>query len=223
MAQIVRSKVGPVIAGDGTYPEGRGGRTGELIVADAHGRYTETTYRAGVYSISSAGAGQAQVAANLFSTAIATFQPIVGIYNPTPNTINVAILKAWIGIVGQAASATVPGGFMWVVASNQNITQAGTTPINNFTLQAKGSRVVGLVNQALTGATGSLSVLRPIASMNPNVTNAATPTILGLSIFEDQVEGSIIVPPSGFVGIANGITGTTNTFQGGITWEEIPL
>ena len=194
----------------------------ELLASEMLPRYTYGTLTGNQYSISSAGAGQTQVAANLFSTAIATFQPIVGVYNPLTNNKNAVITKMWVGVVGQAASATVTGGFMLVVSSGQRITQAGTVPVNHLTLKQQGSTMIGLVNQALTGATGSLLVLRPVASTNPNTTNTA-PTITPFSVYEEQTEGAIIVPPGGVIGIANGITGTTNTFQAGMSWIELPI
>jgi hypothetical protein len=223
---IIRTKPGVVTAQDGTYPELRGGRKGGLVSQDVGGRYEEAAYRNAVYSISTGGAGQAQAAANLFSTAIATFQPIVGVYNPSNSPVRLSVLKAWVGISAYPASATITGAFMWVVSSGQNsITQAGTVPVSNSTFKQQGSQAVGLVNQALTGATGSLLVLRPMAATLPNAAQISTLAgdTPGFSIYEEQTEGSIIVPPAGVLGIANGITGTTSTFVAGMMWEEIPL
>lgn len=222
---IIRVKPGPLVAQDGTYPEWRGNRKGAGTVQDIGGRYEEAAYRNNIYSITTAGAGQAQAAANLFSTAIATFQPIVGLYNLSTSPVRLSILKAWVGISAYPTAATITGSFMWVVSGGQNaITQAGTVPVSNSTFKQQGSQAIGLVNQALTGATGSLLVLRPLAATLPGALQGTvagdTP---GYPIIEEQVEGSIIVPPAGVLAIANGITGTTSTFVAGITWEEIPL
>lgn len=222
---IIRTKPGVVTAQDGTYPELRGNRKGALTSQDVGGRYEEAAYRGAIYSVSTAGAGQGQVGSNLFSTAIATFQPIVGVWNPSNSPVRLSILKVWMGIVGLPSAATNPGGFMFVVASGQNaITQAGTTPISQSTFLAKGSQAVGLVNQPLTGAVGSLLVLRPVSCSNPTgVQGTITGNQPAYGLTEEQTEGAIIVPPGGVLGIANGLTGTTATFQAGITWEEIPL
>src|SRR6266550_1523764 len=95
---IIRVRPGVAVANDGTYPEWRGSRKGASGVQDLGGRYEEATYRGVVYSLSTAGAGQTQAGANLFSTAIASFQPIVGVYNPSNSSVRLSILKAWVGI-----------------------------------------------------------------------------------------------------------------------------
>jgi len=133
-------------------------------------------------------------------------------------------LKAYIGITAYPAAATNPGGFLWQVASGQSITQAGTAPINHSTLKASGSGMIGLVNQALTGATGSLLVLRPAPADNPNaVQGTLTGDTPGYQMIEEQIEGAVVIPPGGFFGLYTGLTGTTSTFSAGLTWAELPV
>jgi hypothetical protein len=195
----------------------------ELVCTQLLPKFASLTLSGALFSVSSAGAGQAQVGANLFSTAIATSQPIVGVFNPSGSGKNAIITKAYIGISAFPASATATGGFLWAVASNQVITQAGTVPTNHLTLKQSGSSMVGIVNQALTGATGSLIVLRPMTCAIPNVAMPATATSGAFQIMEEEIEGAIVVPPGGFAGIYNGITGTTATFLGGLSWTELPV
>ena len=194
----------------------------EMVATELLPRYAYLALSGLVYSISSSGGGQTQVAANLFSTAIATFQPIVGLYNPLTNNKNAVILKAWVGNSAYPASATIPGGFFWVVSSGQSITQAGTVPTSNLTLKQTGSSVIGLVNQALTGATGSLITLRPLAATLQSIAEPATAVNTSSPVLEEQTEGAIVIPPGGVIGIANGVTGTTSTFIAGMTWAELP-
>lgn len=221
--QVQKGVLPSVASGTSSQPLTQG-QFGEALVSELNARYGNLALTGSVFSISTAGAGQAQVAANLFSTAIATAQPIVGLYNPLTSNKNAVILKAYIGITAYPSAATLIGGFVYSVSAGQTITQAGTQGTNHLTFKQSGSTMVGLVNQALTGAVGSLIVLRPVPADNPPILQGTvagdTP---GFQIIEEQIEGSIIVPPGGVLGMFTGLTGTTSTFAAGLTWAELPL
>src|SRR5258707_1216574 len=134
---IIRTKVGPIIGQDGSYPEIRGGRKGGMMQQDVGGRYEEAAYRGNVYSSATAGGGVQLAATHLFSTAIGTFTPILAIYNPLTSPVNLAILNAWCTLTAAVlATAAQTGAFWWVVQSGQSITNAqSATPVNHKTFK----------------------------------------------------------------------------------------
>jgi hypothetical protein len=224
---IIRVKPGVVTAQDGTYPELRGSRKGGLVAQDCAGRYEESTYRGNTYTCSTAGGGLATAATQLFSTAIATFTPILAIYNPLISKVNLSVLQVYSGLsAAPLATAAQTGAYLLVCGAGQSITNAQTaTPVNNFTLKASGSGAVGITGVALTGAVGNATVLRPCVGLINVVTAAANVTVMPGAINCDNIDGNIIVPPGGYLGIAMGISNAVgSTFTtAGITWEEIPL
>lgn len=221
---IIRVKPGPVVAQDGSYPELRGTRKGSLTSQDVGGRYEEATYRGNCYSISTTGAGFVLAAVNLFSTAIGTFQPILAVYNPSTNTKYFVLLQAWCGVTASPlATPAQTGGFFFVGNAGQLITNTQTaTPVNNYTLKAAGSTGIGILNTTLTGAVGNSLLIRPMSSVASLTT--ATANVSGLigPINVEDIAGGIIIPPGGYIGLANGVSNTTMTVSAGLSWEEIP-
>jgi hypothetical protein len=221
---IIRIKPGPVVAQDGSYPELRGTRKGALTAQDVGGRYEEATYRGNCYSISTTGAGFTLAAVNLFSTAIGTFQPILAVYNPSTNTKYFTLLQAWCGVTASPLAApTQTGGFFFVGNSGQLITNAqSATPVNNYTLKASGSTGIGILNVALAGAVGNPVLIRPMSSVASLTTASANVSGLIGAISVEDVAGGLIIPPGGYIGLANGVSNTTMTVSAGLSWEEIP-
>lgn len=216
-------QVGPQILADGTSASVRQDKTGALVV-NQFGKYYEATYRGSKFSASVGGAGQVLVAANLFSTAIASFQPIFCLYNPQNNVVNFVIQHIYCGVTADPASAGVTGGFLLVANNNQNITNASSpTPVNTKTLKAIGSQAVVVLNATLTGAVGNPILLRPVQSTNALSAQGATVTPLTGTVFVEETSGSIIVPPGAYLAIANGISNTTATVIAGMDWDEVPV
>jgi hypothetical protein len=220
---IIRVKPGVVTAQDGTYPELRGGRKGGLLSQDVGGRYEEAAYRGSVYSAATAGGGVALAATHLFSTAIATFTPILAVYNPLTNNKNFSVLAAWAGLHSGTATQATTGGLLFVVNSGQSITNAqSATPVSHNTFKASGSSAIGISNAALAGAVGNVIVLRPLQALIQSGT--VTSQTMGLAVLPMEfVEGSIIIPPGGYLGIATGVSIATGNVVAGVTFEEIPL
>jgi hypothetical protein len=111
------------------------GEFSDLLITPLMAKYYENAYRGNIFSSSTAGGGVALAATALFSTAIATFTPILAIYNPLTNNKNLSILHAFAGVVGGAATQATTGGLLWVVGSGQSITNAqSATPVSHLTL-----------------------------------------------------------------------------------------
>jgi hypothetical protein len=203
------------------------GEFSDVLVTELMGRYYENTYRGLKFSNSTVGGGVQLAATHLFSTAIGTFTPILAIYNPLTSGKNLSVEQAWIGLASAPlATATQTGAFFFVVGSGQSITNAqSATPVNNGTLKAAGSSAIGISNAVLAGAVGNPAILRPISGDIEVVTATAnTNAILG-SITVEDIAGSIIVPPGGYLGIANGVSNAVagHLVVAGFTWDEVPV
>jgi hypothetical protein len=222
---LIQAQTGPQTLQDGTYPNLRAGKAGDAIISELNGRYYENTYRGNKYAASVGGAGQTLVAANLFSTAIGTFQPIMALYNPLTNNKNFVIAQAWCGITQSTLlTPTQAGGFFWVGNAAQAISNAASvTPINCLTLKQTGSTAIPVLNAVLTGAVGTQILIRPISSSIQLVTATANATGQAVDFVMEEVAGSLVVPPGGYVGFANGISSTTGVVNAGMVWDELPI
>jgi len=195
-----------------------------LVASELNSRYYLNTYLGNRYSAATVAA---LVATQLFSTAIATFTPIFALYNPLTNKVNLVIDHIWCGL-SQSPLATIAqtGAYLLVVGAGQSITNVSSlTIINNATLKAAGSQAVGITAAVLAGAVGNPLVFRPLGGDIALVTATANATGLIGSIAVEDVAGSIIVPPGGYLAIANGVSnavaGMSTTV--GMTWNEIAL
>lgn len=201
------------------------GEFSEALVTELMARYYQQTYRGNKYTCSAAGGGVQLAATHLFSTAIASFTPILAVYNPLTSKVNLAIDHLWVGLSSAPlATATQTGSFLLVVGSGQSITNAqSATPVNNFTLKAAGSSAIGITNAAMAGAVGNATLLRPVSGDAELVTTTANATGLLGSINVEDIAGSIIVPPGGYLAIANGVSNAVagHLVVAGITWDEI--
>jgi hypothetical protein len=198
-----------------------------LVVSELNPRNYLNAYAGNVYSASTAGGGLATAATQLFSTAIATFTPILALYNPITNNKNFAIENIWCGLsAAPVLTATQTGAYLLVVNSGQSITNAQTaTPVNHLTFKASGSSAIGITGVALTGAVGNPIVLRPMTSTIELVTATANASAVTGTIDIEDIGGAIIIPPGGYLGIAMGISNAVagHLTTAGFTWAEIPV
>jgi hypothetical protein len=203
------------------------GEYSELLISQLMGKYYEQNYRGNKYVASTAGGGVQLAATHLFSTAIATFTPILAIYNPLTSPVNLVVQKIWCGLTAAPlATATQTGAFLLVGGSGQSITNAQTaTPVNAKTLKAAGSQATGVTNVALTGAVGNATLLRAISG-DLEITTATANVSAVISILnQEEVAGGIIVPPGGYLAIANGISNAVagHLVTASFEWDEIPV
>src|SRR5712691_5749074 len=100
--------VGAQSVGDGTFPTARGGKTGETIVTELHGRFYEQNYRTGLYS---GGMTLTSISNVTFTTGTlgATCTPVIGLWNPSTSPVNLIILQAMLGVTITAATKTGGG------------------------------------------------------------------------------------------------------------------
>lgn len=203
---LVQTQAGPATAADGGQVNLRAGKQGDVIVSELHGRYYETTYRKAGFN----GAITGQVT----TVGLATTYTGLCLSNPIGSSVNLVLNKVgYAFIVAFAAGATV--GLMTGFNSGTNVTHTTpVTPRNQFLNGASGS---GLLDSSATLPTAP--TLNTVLAAG--LTGAITVATL-VQGFAD-LEGSIIVPPGGYVAF---YTSTVSGAAGGafsFGWEEVPV
>lgn len=194
---------------DGVGVAARGGRGAEVLVSEFMGRFYEMTYRKKVFSTQVS--GYTYAATGNTPLAAGTGVPVVGVYNPTGSPVNLVLLLLTI-----ATTSGTPGGpFHWnVIPAPAGITAAGAAPVSHFTFQASGSQAKGFANAVITGSAAA-TYLRPVGGP------AAIAAGAGVNSITEFVDGSIIVPPGAFAGVAGTAVGTTHVLSAGLVWAEV--
>jgi hypothetical protein len=230
----VEGQVGPQIVQDGAFNEFRLGRTAEQIVQELHGRFYEQAYRGVLFS---GGMTTTSISNATFTTAdannatlatAATSTPICGIYNPSTSTVNAVILQATLSLVNSAATETGLGGLVWVAYTGNSAISTGSNPVNRKTLVALGSQCKNLAGVALTGlasvSTGIMAasaLSQPFNNFSFVGTAAGAPTFYPASV--ENIDGSIIVPPGGVLGLFCVTTPVAWSAAASLLWEEVAI
>lgn len=220
-------KAGPIQIGDSVPFTQRGGRQGDGIISELHGRFYESAYRGNLFS---GGMPLTSIAAATFTTATlgATCTPIIGIWNPLSSVVNASILQARLQAIITALQNTGGGGFMWATSTGNSAISTGNAPLNRKTLAASGSACKDMSGVALTGLTNNLVVREAAGLAGGNAFNIATldtaagfSTMLAPSI--ENVDGSILVPPGGVLALLCTTTPVALSAASGMFWEEVPV
>jgi hypothetical protein len=203
------------------------GEFSDQLVSQLMAKYYQQNYRGNKYVCSAAGGGVQLAATHLFSTAIATFTPILALYNPLTSKVNLALMKLWCGLIAAPlATITQTGAFLLMGNSGQLITNAqSATPVNAASLKAQGSSAIGITNAVLAGAVGNPLLLRPVSGNVEIVTATANANGIQGPVNQEEVAGSIIVPPGGYIALATGISNAVagHLIAAGFEWDEIPV
>ena len=200
----IQGQSGPQVITDGVNTTIRTGRTGELVVTEAHGRYQEAVYRGNVFVA-------ANQAAQALSTALSTTQTGFTLTNPAGSGRILVLLDAAIAI------ASAPAGISTLVwAANVNTVAAAvtqTTPltVRNANLGFAGTPV-GLASSAVTLPAAPV-VVRPVGG-GPVATGSVTS-----SFIRDELNGILTLQP----GTALSLSALTTAISVicSLTWEEI--
>jgi len=181
------------------------GQQGEMITGSSHGKYYEA-----------AKAGRLFYAANkalkAFTVGLATTYTGLCVSNPAGSGVDLVIQR--VGFGHGAAPTTLP-----VIAIIGGHTAAGvvthTTPL---TAGARSCKLDGLGGKALVDE--ACTIVSPLYIM-PLMSSPATGTLpVGGALSMVDVDGSLVVPPGGWVATA---ANTVATGFSGILWEEIPI
>lgn len=197
---------GPVQRADGVLGAVRGGKTGEMLISQTHGKYYEAALRGRLhYSYCAAIAMSASATSALGNI----------LWNPPNSGVNLALGKwdlanvvtdnnALEFLLGYSVQAAVPGSVTAAVTG-----PALLGPVGTPTSLAKAYSVATIT----TAATAICSL---------GYIYAAIDTV-GQGQIQGDFDGSIIVPPGYLVHImcaaAAGASGTYST----LFWEEVPI
>lgn len=225
MAKSILLKVGIQNTADGTDIPSRGGRQGDQIVSELHGRFYEQTLRGNVYS---AGMTTTSINAATFTTATlgATGTPILGVWNPVTSPVNLVILQAIMVITVTAATNTGCGTFQWCSSVNNSAITTGATPWNRKTLSQAGSFAKNMAGLAMTGQTNPLVVMHAAclgggSGGNFSFVGTAAGQFTVQDVSVENVDGGLIVPPGGLLAVLCTTTPVAHSATSALIWEEV--
>ncbi len=192
---------------DGTQAPIRGGKTGEMFVADAHARFYDAVRRGNVFN--------ASIPVTALSVNSTTFTGLA-LINPVGSGKVLSLMEVLVGIgtaTAGAAGVILTGGAQIAAISTNAVTIQ-----NAYMGKSGGSASVAVASSGATILTATM--LRaiwntPLATSGTAATPAPTPFI------KDQVDGAILIGPGQVVSL-QAIT-TAISVIASMTWEEIPL
>ena len=151
-------------------------------------------------------------------------------WNPSTSGKNAVILQAALMDQLNNVTSVALSDFVWVgsVGNSANLT-AGLAPFNRNTLASSGSsmKAFTLSTASLcTGLTNTLVIIEPVdagvaSALLTTTVAAATPT--PSPVYVQNVDGSLIVPPGGILGIMNQVSVTTHSVAARLMWMEVSV
>src|SRR6266446_5056040 len=111
------------------------GEFSDVLVTELMARFYQQNYRGALYSW---GKTSTALSANSISLN-STTTPIIGLWNPSSNTVNAVILQVRLQSVLQAASSTTQGALVYAVSTGNAGITTGNAPWNRKTLVQSGS------------------------------------------------------------------------------------
>jgi len=226
---VIAGQSGVQALTDGVSTPPRLIRTGEFGFSEIHGRFYEQNYRANLYANGITTLTSINAATFTSATTGATATPIVGVWNPATSSVNVIVLQAVVGFTLTAATVTGGAPFVWLASVGNSAITTGVAPWNRKTLAQTGSQAKGVSGVALTGLTNTLSVMFGSAITGGASGNfsfvgtAAGDTTIHAGTTCENLDGSIIVPPGGVLGLFATTTPVAHSVTSSIFWEEVPL
>lgn len=201
-------RTGPVVSADGSIQPARGGKTGEIIVADAHARFHEATVRGAVYSGSIVG--------QVTTVGLATTYTGLCLSNPVGSGKVVSIISVgYAFIVAFAAGSVI--GLMTGYNAATNVTH--TTPVTvRSNLYTGGGGNVALLDSAATLPTAP--TLNEI--LGAGLTGAITTSVF-IPSGAIPIDGRIALPPGGYAAFYTSTASGAAAGAFSFTWEEVSL
>lgn len=206
----------------------RGGRDGDQIVSNLHGRLYEQNYNGRVFSDGLATVQAITAATYNISTLGATCTPIAGLYNPSTSGVNAVLSHAVLSTIKTALQNTGCGPFFWATSIGNSAISTGNNPLNRKTLVASGSMCKGMSGVALTGLTNNLTV-RGASALHGGSSSLAAflETQAGSASWhessKEQLEGEFIIPPGGVIALLAGSAPVAVSASSMLVWEEVPV
>ena len=202
----ISAQIGPISPSPSGTPLLRTGPTAELVMSEMYGKYYEATRLGLVFTSIQAIAGLA-----LLTSTSTTIN--YALFNPPASGKKAILIKQTFGYISGTMTA---GAIMYAV--NTALTNAVTGTALTITNNLNGGPSSSL--QAFSTATVvAMTNLRP--AKYSQVVQAATATNAPFQ-FDEDLDGSIVLPPGGALGIGGNIAlGTVVVCS--TTWIEIPF
>lgn len=183
----------------------RTGPSGEIIVQNVHADLYEATVRGQIFSGSNS-------AAVTTSAGFATTHTGLCLSNPIGSGKNIVLLKVKYGaIVAQAAAISL--GIQTGYSASTNVVH--TTPMVPLSNLVGSPAGVGLIDSASTLPIAPTRIIL----IDTLLTGAITTTPIGGNQYD--FNGSIVIPPGGFVATYTSAASTAASLVFGFTWEEV--
>lgn len=183
----------------------RYGPTGEVITQSLHGDGYEATVRGLMFSGSNS-------AAVTTSAGFATTHTGLCLSNPIGSGRNLVLMRIKYGaIVAQAAALSL--GIQTGYSAVTNVVHTTPmVPLSNFVGNAAG---VGLLDSAATLPVAPTRIIL----IDTLLTGAITASVLGGNQYD--FNGTLVIPPGGFVATYTSAASTATSLVFGFTWEEV--
>lgn len=194
--------------GVGTQQPMRGGKFGDLIVSELHGRYYEQVYNKNVFYAASQAVATTTVGLAVTYTGLC-------VSNPINSPVNLVLLKA--SMMQSVIQSTQPEAYALAYGYNATTNVTHTTPLAAFPAPAFiGSTVT-------SNAKADTSATLPTAPVYGDfLQNTSAATTNGPAAFVD-LEGSVILPPGAYVAFVTPGQASVAGLWFSIKWEEVPV
>ena len=193
--------------GSGTKPQALADTIGGLLVSELQPRYSSLAYAGKLYSA----ANPTGITSTAFVSGTTTVFLGFCLSNPVGSLVNLHLLK-----VGYAC-AIPPASVQPVVLGrgfNAGTSVTHTTPLTVTNSLLSGAAGTGLVDSSYTVPTAPTthSIIGQITTVAPNFAPILT-----------DYEGSVIIPPGGYVIVASLVAGGASGAFASALWAELPL
>jgi hypothetical protein len=202
--------VGPQnLVGDGTTITARAGRQGDTIVSELHGRYYENAYRKNIY------VGSNGAVPSVTTVALATTYTGLALINPQASTVNLTLLKVGYSFLVAFPAAATIGLMAGFAAGGVTTFSAAATDGANTFVGGPRSQGRACLSATLVGSPFLHTVF------GSGLTGAITTTPDIQQIVD--MEGSVVIPPGGYVAIYTSTVSGAASLAGSFMWEENSL
>jgi hypothetical protein len=206
---ILQGQVGSQNSLDGATVSARMGRQSDQIVSELHGRYYEQASRGSLFL------GSNGATPSVTTVALATTYTGLALINPAASAVNLVLLKVGYSfLVAFPAAATVGlmGGY-----SPLGTTTFSAAATDGLSARLNGARATGRVALSAT-LVGTPQLLQVFGS---GLTGAITTTPMIPQTID--MEGSVVIPPGGYVAIYTSTVSGAAALAASFMWEETPV
>jgi hypothetical protein len=210
MSQVQYIVLPPSNYAAGQTPFGIGGKQGEQIASELHGKFYTANYNNKLFKALATGFTNPAIAATLAAK--------FAFVNPQGSGVNAEIVSTNIELVVEVAAVTDVAWYWQNIVTNVPTSPTAITPVGGII----GSTVLPqcVVYSALTAASGTTPVLADLLASFQWVTAQATSNFGSLEKFHD---GRIIVPPGIGLFLAGAVAGPASGMAAQVDWLEWPI